>query len=59
LFIADPLIYWPDQLLRCFIACVLLTEVFPPFRSFYFFLLPVVLVYLSAMVSQRLGVAGE
>lgn len=42
-----------------FVACVLLTEVFLHFRSFYFFLLPVVLVYLSAMVSQRLGVAGE
>ncbi|NCA80540.1 MAG: hypothetical protein EOM76_10220, partial [Sphingobacteriia bacterium] len=42
-----------------FVAGVLLTELFVHFRRFYFFLLPVVLVYLSAALSMRLGFAGE
>ena len=42
-----------------FVAAILLTELFVNFRSLYFFLLPAALVYLSAVISLRLGVTGE
>ena len=42
-----------------FVAAIVLTELFVHFRSSYFFLIPAALVYLSAVVSLRLGVAGE
>lgn len=42
-----------------FTISVLLIELFMHFRSSYIFLLPIAIVYLLAMVSLRLGVAGE
>jgi len=54
------LLYWlAGPVASLFVAAILLTELFVNFRSFYFFLLPAALVYLSAMVCLRLGVAGE
>ena len=42
-----------------FVAAIVLTELFVHFRSSYFLLLPAALVYLAAVLSLRLGVAGE
>ncbi|MBK5261681.1 MAG: hypothetical protein JJE17_03785 [Peptostreptococcaceae bacterium] len=42
-----------------FVVSVLLIELFTHFRSSYLFLIPGVIVYLSAEVSLRLGVTGE
>lgn len=42
-----------------FVVSVLLIELFTYFRSSYFFLLPGVIVYLSAAVSLRIGVPVE
>ncbi len=42
-----------------FVVSVLLIELFTHFRSSYLFLIPGVIVYLSAWVSLRLGVTGE
>lgn len=42
-----------------FAVSVLLIELFIHFRSSYYFLLPIAIVYLLAVVSLRLGVAGE
>ncbi|WP_319501341.1 DUF6057 family protein [uncultured Draconibacterium sp.] len=54
------LLYWlAGPVASLFVAAILITELFVNFRSFYYFLLPVALVYLSAVVCLRLGVAGE
>ena len=42
-----------------FVVSVLLIEIITHFRSSYLFLIPVVIVYLSAGLSLRLGVIGE
>jgi len=42
-----------------FVVSVLLIELFTHFRSSYLFLIPGVIVYLSAELSLRLGVTGE
>lgn len=42
-----------------FVVSVLLIEFFTHFRSSYLFLIPAIIVYLSAEVSLRLGVTGE
>jgi hypothetical protein len=42
-----------------FLVSVLLIELFKHFRSSYFFLIPGIIVYLSAELSLRLGVTGD
>lgn len=42
-----------------FIVSVLLVELFKHFRSSYLFLIPAIIVYVSAELSLRLGVSGD
>jgi hypothetical protein len=42
-----------------FAISILLIELFTHFRSSYYFLIPIMIVYLLAIVSLRLGVAGK